>query len=99
MIGGKVIEVLAVGDEKLWIDCKDKNDTCAIHVESDEKSQKISVGDSLWWQGGAAYWTPKENAISEEDARKRNLRIGVDYEIALRRIGFSGVKRPDPVTA
>lgn len=62
-------------------------DTCCVYT--DEINQNtgekvtVSIGDSFWWQGGCCYWTPKEN---------RNLadgRGGVDYDIPLKKIGYS----------
>ena len=43
----------------------------------------IQVGDKIWWQSGRCYWTPKENI-----GRPGN-RCGVDFDIALKKIGYS----------
>lgn len=53
MIGGIVIEVANVKDRPnvLYVDCRDRNDTCAVYVERNAKSDQIQIGDSLWWQG------------------------------------------------
>lgn len=52
---------------------------CAVYVQRSPASRSISEGDSLWWQGQSAYWTPKNRAFED-------LRLG--------RIGCSGVSRP-----
>lgn len=84
MIGGKVIETLLYKN-RIWVNTQDRNDTCAIYVEDTPESRSISEGDSIWWQGGYAYWTAK--------SREGRKSIGKpDYR--LKRIGFSGVKRP-----
>lgn len=88
MVGGKVIETIVVGD-RVWVNTQDKRDTCAIYVENTAESRTISEGDSLWWHGGHAYWTAKN---------RHGKPVGkVDYK--LKRRGYSGVKRPEPVFA
>lgn len=62
-------------------------DTCCVYTDErradGQGKAEINVGDSFWWQGGYCYWTPKEN-------RGRNgNRGGVDYDIRLRKIGYS----------
>lgn len=62
-------------------------DTCCVYVDegSFDKGDKVAikVGDSLWWQSGTCYWTPKDNL------NKAGARGGVDYDIKLRKIGYS----------
>jgi hypothetical protein len=80
MVGGKVIETIDTG-EKVWVNCQERTGQkkCAIYIERTYESRAISDGDSIWWQGGYAFWTPKS-------------RVFVDKK--LKRIGFSGVNRP-----
>ena len=94
MVGGRVIETIVL-PEKVWVNVRDgeprksKNNECAIYVEKNAKSHCISEGDSLWWQGGFAMWTP---------AHKRDQKggkCGVDYDIEIPRRGYSGVNRPE----
>lgn len=102
MVGGKVIEVCSVKDrpDVLFVDCADKPrgrskaDTCAIYVERTPSAEKIEIGDSLWWQGRTAYWTPACNNISSEESAKRGNKGGRDYDIPIPRVGYSGVKHP-----
>lgn len=85
-VGGKVIEVLDCGD-KLWVNTRERvsGDECAIYVERTAESRSISNGDSLWWQGTRAFWTP----------RLRGMRRNPPFtDKPLARIGFSGVHRP-----
>lgn len=51
---------------------------CAVYVERTDAALLIEPGDSLWWQGRDAMWTPHAGGKSD---RK------------LRRIGYSGVER------
>ena len=103
MVGGIVIEVIMF-KEKIWVntverdklDKSDKNQ-CAIYVERNAISEKINLKDSLWWQGGFAMWTPSENmkpkcGHSEHDDCTR--KCGVDYDIQIPRLSYSGVSRP-----
>jgi hypothetical protein len=77
-VGGKVVETIVLAD-KVWVNADDQGDKCAIYVERTPESRTISEGDSLWWHGHAAFWTPSNHAF--EDRR-------------LNRVGFSGVSRP-----
>ncbi len=99
MVGGTVIEVVDLAT-KVYINCADKPrgrkkaDECAIYVKHTPESEKIQIGDAIWWQGGNAYWTPKDNRLSDEVANARGLSGGVDYDIPIQRIGYSGVSNP-----
>lgn len=89
MVGGKVVETIELED-KIWINCEDEktpqwndknysNDQCAIYVEKTAAARCIQEGDSLWWQGDHAMWTPRKRAFTD---------------FKLKKIGSSGVKRP-----
>lgn len=81
MVGGKVIETIVQGD-LVWLKCRDLNhprQTCAIYVERSEDAESVQVGDSLWWQGRYAYWTPAS-------------RVAEDHPLP--RVGYSGNLRP-----
>jgi hypothetical protein len=84
-VGGRVIEVIAVSADKVWVNTDDaptgyRPNPCAVYVHP--AGQDIQVGDSLWWQGREAYWTPQGRPFGVSD-------------ISLEKIGFSGVRRPD----
>jgi hypothetical protein len=56
-------------------------DTCCVRLDPTRKDgsrANLQIGDSLWWQCGFCYWTPRTGD-----------RCGVDYDIPLRKIGFS----------
>ena len=78
-VGGKVIDVIILKN-KVYIDTIDHKDKCAIYVERDINSEKVSVNDIVWWQGKKAYWTTSD--------RKTHI------EVTLNRIGYSGVDKP-----
>lgn len=98
MIGGVVIEVIQLPD-KTWINCEETDSTlkCAIYVERSRRSETIRMGDSLWWQSRNAYWTPYEYRQRRRRGESQG-KAGVDYDLRLRRIGYSGVKRPEKGT-
>ena len=77
-VGGKVIEVIP-GEDRVWVNTLDYSEKCAIYVQRNNDSEQIKAGDSLWWQGREAYWTPQDAHV-------------IDHPIP--RIGFSGVERP-----
>lgn len=93
MVGGKVINIVRMPDS-VWVQCeettyyyddhgrrkKSYTDQCAIRVKD---AKEMKVGDSLWWQGNRAMWTPKP-----DDGRE---------DIVLERVGYSHSKIPDDV--
>lgn len=79
MVGGTVKKVVKCVD-KVWVNCTDRRDECAIYVERSIDADHIEPGDKLWWQGQLAMWTPRNQAQIED--RK------------LRRVSSSGVPRP-----
>jgi len=100
MVGGTVIEVCShpTDPERLYVNVGQvpygKLETCAIWVERTETSEQIQLGDSLWWQGGFAYWTPQANCVPEQIPAAQDLQGGIDYDIKIKRIGYSGVVYP-----
>lgn len=89
MIGGTVCEIIDLPEKGMvWINVRDRRDECAIYVKRDARALSVAEGDSLWWQSGWGLWTP---AGMPKAAPKKS---GVDYDIRLERIGFSGVSRP-----
>jgi uncharacterized protein YraI len=90
-VGGKVCEVIDTG-KRIWVNTREwegSSQSCAIYVERTAEARTISVGDTVWWQGEYARWTPKNrsgNSIGPSD-------------IKIPRIGFSGVSRPNEETA
>ena len=86
MVGGTVIETINVPatdtkSARVWINCEEdkSGDQCAIYVEDTAAARCVQPKDSVWWQSEHAMWTPRSCAFR-------------DYK--LKRIGFSGVKRP-----
>lgn len=81
-VGGRVVETIVLED-RVWVNTEEpaSGDLCAIYVERTPESRTIGEGDSLWWQGRTAYWTPTNRAFEDME---------------LERIGFSGVSRPEP---
>lgn len=61
-------------------------DTCSVYTdEIDQKTGKrveVAVGDSLWWQSGRCYWTPKANRGKTCDHQHHYScqRAGIDYD-------------------
>lgn len=82
-VGGVVTEIVPDGS-RYWINTNDHGDECAIFVEKNVNSDKIKIGDSVWWQGRDAMWTTKE---VREGAKGES-------DIKIPRIGYSGVSRP-----
>ncbi len=88
-VGGKVVEVIEL-ENKVWINTKEKEtytSSTAIYVEKTPASRCVEIGDTVWWQGNYARWTPKCYV-------QKSGKSGKDYDIKLERIGCSGVSRP-----
>jgi len=66
-VGGLVIEVVKISEEKVWINTDDKGDKCAVYVNP--KGNEIKPGDYLWWHGDC-YWTPKDKSQIEVELPK-----------------------------
>lgn len=85
-VGGKVIEVIEVTPRYVYVNTNDSKtayaNECAVYV--DPAGNDIRVGDSLWWGGGNAYWTPF-----------RDGKAVLPIDRKLKKIGYSGVKRPN----
>jgi hypothetical protein len=101
MVGGKVIETITLED-RVWVNVKDthppQKNTCAVYIERNINSEQIAVGDSLWWQSDKAFWTPAANSAEACNHREHitcEQKCGVDYDIAIPRLSYSGVNRPE----
>lgn len=72
-VGGIVVGTRVL-DDRVWVATTEReypNDepTC-IYVERTPASRTISEGDSLWWQGRWAFWTPSNRAFTDMRLRK-----------------------------
>lgn len=98
MVGGTVIEVVESAS-RVWVNVRDDahpRDTCAVYLEP--AGLVVTPGDALWWQGEFCYWTPKAKRVAECEHREHITcegKAGVDYDIPIRRLSYSGVRRPD----
>jgi len=85
MVGGIAIEIVDLAT-KIYINVADrpheKLECQAIYVERNTNSEKIEIGDAVWWQGKFVMWTPQANRT----AKKRNLKCGIDYDIKIPRV-------------
>lgn len=78
-VGGTVIDIVPVSPSKLWVNTMDRGSLHHVAVYCDPQGEPIDVGDSLWWQSGKCYWTPRDR--SRQD-------------VPLPKIGYSGVAHP-----
>ncbi len=77
MVGGKVIGV-SIKDGESLLNVQDKHgQTCAVRAATD----KIKVGDEVWWQCGKVMWTPQGTTI--------HGKCGKDFDIQVPKIGYS----------
>jgi len=80
MVGGRVIEVCEFKD-KIFVDTRDKNNTCGVFMEKNSNSLQIQIGDSVWWQCGYCYWTPQDSLRDQQS---------INFDIPILKIGYSG---------
>lgn len=82
MIGGTVVEIIEE-TERIFLNVQSEvypTDHSAIYVERDKDSERIELGDTIWWQGRFAYWS---NQSGSETRR------------AIRKVSGSGVAHPE----
>jgi len=100
MVGGIVIEVVP-GEGRVWVNIRDgvhTKDVCAVYVTRNPTSERIKPGDALWWQGSLCFWTPQEYSAVGCQHREHvdcTGKVGVDYDIQIPRVSYSGVGRPE----
>ncbi len=80
-VGGIVVNVID-SEDKIWVNTREReysgDEGTAIYIKKpDIENFKIRIGDSLWWQGGIAFWTV------------RGAQESKDIEIKLERLGYS----------
>jgi len=78
--------------ERLWWKQPPKLDLHNVTAVVVERGERIRLGDSLWWQGPYAFWTPQRNRERPE----WSMRQGVDFDVKLRRLGPSHGGRANP---
>lgn len=91
MIGGTVVATLDC-ETRVWINVRDDaypKSHCAIYVERNQQSLAVASGDCVWWQGGYAYWTPKQRSQDEKKGH-----CGIRCDIQIRKLGCSGDHHP-----
>jgi hypothetical protein len=68
MVGGTVIEVhKELGKYRLW--CVDRHgNECAVYIAP---FPYVKVWDSVWWQAGKVYWTPRGSNVRDVVAIKK----------------------------
>lgn len=106
MVGGLVIQIAEVvwdGSPRLFLNCQEQvwsskedrrvstKQTCGIFVEPDDHTPYVELGDMVWWQGGTAFWTPRDRSDEALTALALVLGITDPVEVELRKIGGSGV--------
>lgn len=98
MTGGTVIEVADVKGRPgvLFIDVSLDNETSGLFVAKNAKSQRIEIGDEIWWKGNTVYWTPAESHKGKK--KKKQLKEGIEFDIAIPRVGKTDVCYPDRPT-
>jgi hypothetical protein len=75
-VGGKIVAGLVVSMERVWVNTYDGSAFCEVFC--DPQGEALRIGDSLWWQSGKCYWTPKSDPY---DTR---------VDVPLRKLGYSG---------
>lgn len=81
MVGGKVEQTIDCGD-RMWVIVRgtgsEQSNLCAIFVERTPESRSISEGDSIWWQGAHAFWTPANRAFEDRTLARLGYSTNVE---------------------
>lgn len=91
MVGGIVIGVATANGESL-VNVKERESTSTLAIRVIPKRADngtpvvIQPGDSIWWQGRQAMWTPKERIGKYTDKPETQ---GKTWDIVLDRVGYS----------
>lgn len=67
-VGGKVIEVIQIKPDKVWVNTLDHGVECGVLC--DPAGNNIQIGDTVWWHGDCR-WTPKFGTV--EDVRLKKI--------------------------
>jgi hypothetical protein len=88
MVGGKVIGIVRRPDGTTLVNVRERKgqNRCGVIVterkmDTDEPVN-ISLGDTIWWQGEFAFWTPKGSPQYPHQQ-------GHKWDVCLRRHGYS----------
>jgi hypothetical protein len=95
MVGGKVIGITRKPGDSTLVHVRgtrgERNDLCCIRVwerrRRDDSPVEIEIGDSIWWQGRDAMWTPVAIATLPDGDEASGC--GTAWDIALPRHGWS----------
>lgn len=87
MVGGRIVAIRPKSD-RVCITVADKpygrHEFCGVDIAPTD--YPVKLGDSLWWQSGKCYWTPKGNVPEALKGRE---------DIPIPKIGYSySVDRP-----
>lgn len=86
-VGGVVSRVDPPEDGRLWVDTREPvrpfDTPVGVFLEDCKAARDVRVGDSLWWQGRFAYWTPKGPLSEKYQGRS---------DIPIRRVSCSGLR-------
>lgn len=85
MVGGTIIEIRTVSSAKVWLNVRENTDRrvkLELGIYVNPMGYRLRRGDSIWWQGGHAMWTPMPRTDK--------------VDVKLPRYGTSGAPRPDP---
>lgn len=82
MIGGN-IEVVFMFDDRLSVlvrgtGCEGK-DRLVIDLPLDAALKGVARGDSIWWQGNIALWTPRTGTVQDVHIPRMGYSYSVDY--------------------
>lgn len=77
MVGGKISKITNL-PSKLILQCVDNirpHETTSVTIERSELSDKITIGDQLWWQNKKVFWSSQDKKYQDHPFNK----IGYSY--------------------
>jgi hypothetical protein len=78
MVGGIVVDIWIWENDRVHVVVKENQKCLEVHLAKDAHSLTIVRGDSLWWQLGNAYWTPRDKSLSDVQIKRYGLSVPSD---------------------
>lgn len=88
MIGGTVVDIWRWEREYVSVVVEDDLYLC-VRLDKTDDSLSISRGDSLWWQGSVAMWTPRDRSLEDVHIPRIGNSFPVDQSISPERAKFN----------
>ena len=88
MVGGIVVDMWRWEPDYISVVVRDTDLIC-LRLDKEDNSLGISRGDSLWWQGDIALWTPKDRSLVDVRIPRQGNSFSVDSVVCPERAVYA----------